>query len=66
MNERRTIPLKTPAAEIVGTAGGTVTLSGDMLVAPSLALRNHSPTGFAWGHGGSDPVQLALTLSHRR
>ena len=27
-----------------------------------LALRNHSPTGFAWGYGGSGPAQLALAL----
>lgn len=25
-------------------------------------LRNHSPTGFAWGYGGSGPAQLALAL----
>jgi hypothetical protein len=30
-----------------------------------LDLRNHSPTGFAWGYGGSGPAQLALAiLSH--
>ena len=23
---------------------------------------NHSPTGFAWGYGGSGPAQLALAL----
>ncbi|MHB8524355.1 MAG: DUF6166 domain-containing protein [Limisphaerales bacterium] len=27
-----------------------------------LDLRNHSPTGFAWGYGGAGPVQLALAL----
>ena len=27
-----------------------------------LSLRNHSPTGFAWGYGGSGPAQLALAL----
>lgn len=27
-----------------------------------LELRNHSPTGFAWGYGGSGPAQLALAL----
>jgi hypothetical protein len=27
-----------------------------------LAIRNHSPTGFAWGYGGSGPAQLALAL----
>lgn len=27
-----------------------------------LDLRNHSPSGFAWGYGGSGPSQLALAL----
>jgi len=27
-----------------------------------LDLRNHSPTGFGWGYGGSGPSQLALAL----
>ena len=30
--------------------------------APSLALRNHSPTGFSWGYHGSGPAQLALAI----
>ena len=25
-------------------------------------VRNHSPTGFAWGYGGSGPAQLALAI----
>lgn len=25
-------------------------------------LRNHSPTGFNWGYGGSGPAQLALAI----
>ena len=25
-------------------------------------IRNHSPTGFEWGYGGSGPAQLALAL----
>ena len=29
---------------------------------PSLKLRNHSPTGFEWGYGGSGPSQTALAL----
>ncbi len=28
----------------------------------SLKVRNHSPTGFSWGYGGSGPSQLALAL----
>jgi len=27
-----------------------------------LDLDNHSPSGFAWGYGGSGPAQLALAL----
>jgi hypothetical protein len=27
-----------------------------------LELKNHSPTGFAWGYGGSGPAQLALAI----
>jgi uncharacterized protein (DUF2249 family) len=27
-----------------------------------LGLRNHSPSGFAWGYGGSGPAQLALAI----
>ena len=34
----------------------------DLDIAPSLALRAHSPTGFDWGHAGSGPAQLALAL----
>lgn len=30
--------------------------------AESLKVRNHSPTGFNWGYGGSGPAQLALAL----
>ena len=29
---------------------------------PCLDVRNHSPTGFAWGYGGSGPAQLAIAL----
>ena len=28
----------------------------------ALELKNHSPTGFCWGYGGSGPAQLALAL----
>lgn len=31
-------------------------------LAPSLAVANHSPDGFAWGYGGSGPAQLALAI----
>lgn len=29
---------------------------------PRLDLRNHSPSGFAWGYSGSGPAQLALAI----
>ena len=29
---------------------------------PRQELRNHSPTGFEWGYGGSGPAQLALAI----
>ena len=29
---------------------------------PRFDLANHSPTGFAWGYGGSGPAQLALAI----
>lgn len=28
----------------------------------STRLRNHSPTGFSWGYGGSGPAQTALAI----
>ena len=34
----------------------------ELLSNRSLRLRNHSPTGFAWGYGGSGPSQLALAI----
>ena len=40
-----------------------VTVDGDPLDwRASLALPNHSPTGPAWGYGGSGPAQLALAI----
>ena len=39
----------------------TVTVDGQSLK-PHLDVMNHSPTGFAWGYGGSGPSQLALAL----
>lgn len=38
-----------------------VTANGQPLD-PRLELRNHSPTGFEWGYGGSGPAQLALAI----
>jgi len=39
----------------------SVTVDGQPLN-PRLDLRNHSPTGFGCGYGGSGPAQLALAL----
>ncbi len=39
----------------------TVTVN-DLPLNPRNELRNHSPTGFAWGYGGSGPAQLALAI----
>jgi hypothetical protein len=33
---------------------------------PRRELRNHSPTGFEWGYGGSGPAQLALAILAER
>ncbi|MEW6657400.1 MAG: DUF6166 domain-containing protein [Thermodesulfobacteriota bacterium] len=42
---------------------GQVWLNGKPLpLAPSLKIRNHSPTGFSWGYLGSGPSQLALAI----
>ena|SRR5688572_24591950 len=38
-----------------------VTVDGSPLE-PRLDLRNHCPTGFEWGYGGSGPAQLALAI----
>jgi hypothetical protein len=42
---------------------GDVRIDGRVLdPARSLLVFNHSPTGFAWGYGGSGPAQLALAI----
>ena len=57
---------QTPYADglIRGTEeSGVVLVDGKPLpLKPSLAIENHSPTGFAWGYLGSGPAQLALAL----
>lgn len=45
-------------AGIPGNKRGWIRLSP----AESLRLRNHSPSGFEWGYGGSGPAQTALAL----
>ena len=42
---------------------GQVFMDGqELLPDESLKIANHSPTGFAWGYGGSGPAQLALAI----
>lgn len=43
-------------AETITVGDKTVSLN------QSLKLRQHSPTGFSWGYGGSGPSQLALAI----
>lgn len=46
-----------------GLAAVTVEVEGKTsALAARLDLRNHSPTGFEWGYGGSGPAQLALAI----
>jgi hypothetical protein len=44
-----------------GENGVTVTVDAQPLDL-RLDWRNHSPTGFDWGYGGSGPSQLALAI----
>jgi hypothetical protein len=46
-----------PGTVLVTDPGSTTTY-----LDPRYDLRNHSPTGFQWGYGGSGPAQLALAL----
>jgi len=58
--ERRSVPgsyTGTPVSGIVVGPDGQALDPGR-----SLSLRRHSPTGFAWGYGGSGPAQLALAI----
>jgi hypothetical protein len=44
-------------------ANEIVRIDGKLLTPDrSLKVRNHSPTGFNWGYGGSGPAQLALAI----
>lgn len=38
-----------------------VTVDGEPLD-PAFEIRNHSPSGFNWGYGGSGPAQLGLAI----
>ena len=46
-------------------SGATVTVTRENVISkldPRFDLRNHSPTGFEWGYGGSGPAQLSLAI----
>ncbi|MGE3680227.1 MAG: DUF6166 domain-containing protein [Bdellovibrionales bacterium] len=46
-------------------AGTVVTVTNGNVfskLSPRFDLRNHSPTGFEWGYGGSGPAQLSLAI----
>lgn len=53
-----------PKSRIVGShADSEVFVDGVQLdLQRSLVVVNKSPTGFAWGYGGSGPSQLALAI----
>lgn len=57
-----------PESEQWSQVGNVVVMAGGALDAeqytldPRFDLVNHSPTGFAWGYGGSGPAQLALAI----
>lgn len=42
--------------------GGTLVRVNGQELSPRYDLRQHSPTGFEWGYGGSGPAQLALAI----
>jgi hypothetical protein len=45
------------------TSDNSVKIDGKSLkLGKSLSMVDHSPTGFAWGYGGSGPAQLALAI----
>lgn len=47
----------------LNVSGDSVTVDGKPLNhAKSLAVVNHSPSGFSWGYSGSGPSQLALAI----
>ncbi|SRR5258708_5164467 len=59
-----TKPMKPLSTQYTGERRGcmaSVKVDGKPLPC-RLDLRNHSPTGFEWGYGGSGPSQLALAI----
>lgn len=54
--------MKTYKARVFGNVFVECGLPDPVPLSPRLELRNHSPTGFAWGYNGSGPAQLALAI----
>jgi hypothetical protein len=59
--ERRPDGICSVLVEDRGTDGATTRIAWRELPL-HLEIRAHSPSGFAWGYGGSGPAQLALAL----
>lgn len=55
-------PIQTVYRGIMAKDGGLVVEVNGAMLRERLDLRNHSPTGFAHGYGGSGPAQLALAI----
>lgn len=64
MREQQLLQLLPETITLEGVhEGNTLYLNGRMLpLKKSLAVANHSPTGFNWGYGGSGPAQSALAI----
>ena len=55
--------LAIPDSGVAHTARERLFVDGvELLPGPSLAVRNHSPSGFAWGYSGSGAAQTALAI----
>ena len=57
MTQYKGVPMRTPQ-------GRFQVFRDDVPLPPERSQKvvNHSPDGFAWGYGGSGPLQLALAL----
>ncbi len=51
-----------PGGDVIVRVGASAQSQRDLRLPPRLDLVNHSPSGFAWGYGGSGPAQLALAI----
>jgi hypothetical protein len=66
-NQQKLLALLPERVKIEGCHDGDCVFVNDkpLDLKRSLKLRNHSPTGFNWGYGGSGPAQFALALLYR-